>query len=173
MTSLVPTGVPIPVVCAYVNCCVGTFIFPHLGMFFDSRVDTFVISCPSTHVASCSSLVLLGGQPGLYVSAFFDGGHLVLGGAEGNPLSKCGGAGLLAAWLLGPGYNVAVGGLHVVNRLIDGLPLIVGNFSVFSTILAFVSMKSSIWSPAFVSRFTFLVSKVGDRHEVVDGGMYM
>ena len=60
------------------------------------------------------SLVRLDALPCLDVDAFFDGDHLVLGGAK-----------LLAAGPLGPGHNAGAIGLHVVDHILDGQLLVV------------------------------------------------
>ena len=68
-----------------------------------------------------SNLVRLDARLGLDVGAFFDGDHLVLGGAESHLPDESGGVELCAAWLLEPGHILATVGLHVVNPLLKGL----------------------------------------------------
>ena len=146
VASLVPHQVPIAGVCS----CVDTRLV--------SRVDTCVVSRLGTYVDSLSNLVpldarlnivpldarlrlvRLGALSGLDVGAFFDGNHLVLGGAESHLPDESGGAELPAAVSriqesssekIGtagppePGHDMASGGLHVVDHLLEDLLLVV------------------------------------------------
>ena len=115
----------------YVNSCEGTYIVSHLVTYVVSRLVTYVDSRSNFVLLDAwSNLIRLDAHPGLDVGAFFDGDHLVVGGAESNIPDKPGGAKLLTAGLLGLGHNVPAIGLHAIGHLLDGLLLVVARLPV-------------------------------------------
>ena len=91
-----------------------------------SRLGTFVDSCSSLGLLDARSAHgRLDARPDHDVGAPLCVRRLVLGGVEGHLPVGPGGVNLLAVWLLGPGHGVVVVGLHIVDRVLDGLLLAV------------------------------------------------